>query len=178
MRSRAFLYFHCSVKHSSKLSETSMLGRNKPVYQPTTYQVNGGSKRTSSYLPTSNNSFCGGKKRRLQLVFLSFGIILICLGVVAFGSSLSGLYSSSLTVGVIILALLFLLFGGWMVVLYLRTRGKCNFSFWPNRAAVLSQQLTANTELPTRPRGSQEEESLMPSSEGGPTPTIVASSRA
>eukprot|EP00096_Caligus_rogercresseyi_P009440 TRINITY_DN3211_c0_g1_i1.p1 TRINITY_DN3211_c0_g1~~TRINITY_DN3211_c0_g1_i1.p1 ORF type:complete len:159 (+),score=55.85 TRINITY_DN3211_c0_g1_i1:147-623(+) len=157
-----------------------MLGRNKPVYQPTTYSVSngGGNKRsTSSYLPSGQGAFCGGKKRRLQLLFLSFGVVLILLGVLTLGASISGALSSTpLLIGSLLLAVFLILLGAWMVILYLRTRGKCNFSFWPNRAAVLSAHLTDSSSPVAQPRGSIEEESsLMPSSSSSDAPKIVPS---
>ena len=121
-------------------------GGNQPVYKTTTTRSDDlGVTRPNEggYLANTVAPGCcsGNSKRRMQLLLLTGAvgsmvgaILLLCLGASA------GNGAASLILAVV-LGICLATLGAFLFTCYLRTRGRCNLSWWPNRAARLSGTL-------------------------------------
>ena len=114
---------------------------NNNVYKPTTT-----SPENRGYLTEhSSSAVCctcggGGRKRRLQCLLLGGAIAATGVGIVCV--VLGGAAAGTATGGFLLLLGLALIVGGAaLFVFFLRAQGRCNFAFWPNRAARLSATL-------------------------------------
>lgn len=129
-----------------------MFSRNQAVYQPTTVNYDQPKTSKGGYLARSSSTgCCYGTKRRRQLLYLFGSLLAIMAGVVligAGGTSING--SIAAMVFFIIVGLGMLVGGVFLMLLYLRTTGRCNFAWWPSRAAVLSRTLNEDTRSPTQ----------------------------